>query len=369
MIYRKQSPLVLHRFGLALEKAVSGEELSDEELCSLLSIRDPLLLEELFQAARSVKERTFSDSVFCYGFVYFSTYCRNNCSFCFYRRSNHESTRYRKADEDIIDLSMSLEDSGVHLVDLTMGEDPMMHQGKNCERLIDLVGKVNDAVNVPLMVSPGVVQKEAFGGLVEAGADWFACYQETHNRGLFSQLRPDQDYELRLSQKRWAMGSGMLAEEGIMIGVGETIADRAHSIRVMGDLGVRQVRAMSFIPQCNTPMACRDPAMFLEELVTIAVMRLLHPDRLIPASLDIEGIKGLRSRLEAGANVITSIIPPRKGLAGVAQHELDIEGGGRTVAQIEEVLDGTDAHLARPVEYASLIAGWRREDRSKGAEL
>lgn len=367
MTYRGQSPIVVHRSGRALEKAMGGDELSLEEICSLLSVRDPLLLDELFQAARATRERNFGDSVFCYGFVYFSTHCRNDCSFCFYRRSNQKITRYRKTDEDIIDLSTSLEDSGVHLVDLTMGEDPMLHQGNDCQRLIDLIGRVDEAVKVPLMISPGVVPKDAFHGLKEAGADWFACYQETHNRGLFAQLRPYQDFELRLSQKKWAMSSGMLAEEGIMIGVGETIADRARSVQIMGELGVRQVRAMSFIPQCNTPMACRDHAVFLEELVTIAVMRLLHPDRLIPASLDIEGIRGLRSRLDAGANVITSIIPPSMGLAGVAQHELDIEGGGRTVEQIESVLDETDVHLATPTEYASLISGWRRELMSSEA--
>jgi methylornithine synthase len=367
LTYRRQSPIVVHRSGRALEKVMGGDELSLEEICSLLSVRDPVLLDELFQAARATRERNFGDSVFCYGFVYFSTHCRNDCSFCFYRRSNQKITRYRKTDEDIIDLSTSLEDSGVHLVDLTMGEDPMLHHGNDYQRLIDLVGRVDEAVKVPLMISPGVVPKDAFPGLKDAGADWFACYQETHNRGLFAQLRPHQDYEVRLSQKKWAMSSGMLAEEGIMIGVGESIADRARSVQIMGDLGVRQVRAMSFIPQCNTPMACRDHALFLEELVTIAVMRLLHPDRLIPASLDIEGIRGLRSRLDAGANVITSIIPPSMGLAGVAQHELDIEGGGRTVEQIESVLDETDVHLATPSEYASLISGWRRELMSSEA--
>jgi len=367
LTYRRQSHMVVQRSGRALEKAIDGHKLSLEEICSLLSVRDPILLDELFQSARTVRERNFGDSVFCYGFVYFSTHCRNDCSFCFYRRSNQKITRYRKTDEDIIDLSTSLEDSGVHLVDLTMGEDPMLHHGNDYQRLIDLVGRVDEAVKVPLMISPGVVPKDAFPGLKDAGADWFACYQETHNRGLFAQLRPHQDYEVRLSQKKWAMSSGMLAEEGIMIGVGESIADRARSVQIMGDLGVRQVRAMSFIPQCNTPMACRDHALFLEELVTIAVMRLLHPDRLIPASLDIEGIRGLRSRLDAGANVITSIIPPSMGLAGVAQHELDIEGGGRTVEQIESVLDETDVHLATPSEYASLISGWRRELMSSEA--
>jgi methylornithine synthase len=69
----------------------------------------------------------------------------------------------------------------------------------------------------------------------------------------------------------------------------------------------------------------------VNELLTIAVMRLAMPDRFIPASLDVDGIGGLERRLEAGANVVTSIVPPTVGLAGVSQAELDIDEGFRTV--------------------------------------
>ncbi len=71
----------------------------------------------------------------------------------------------------------------------------------------------------------------------------------------------------------------------------------------------------------------------------IAVMRLLFPDRLIPASLDIDGVAGLQARLNAGANVVTSLIPPRLGLAGVAQSTRDIDDGYRTVAGILPLLE------------------------------
>jgi len=281
--------------------------------------------------------------------------------FCFYRRSNADSVRYRKSDEDIIALSTALEDSGVHAVDLTMGEDPIIHNGDHYRRLISLVEKVNDAVDAPLMLSPGAVPHELFNELSAAGGDWFACYQETHNRHLFSQLRPEQDYDFRLSQKRWANESGMLAEEGIMCGVGETIADRARSIIIMKDLPVHQIRAMSFVPQRNTPMAKDAPSPFIDELVTLAVMRLVHPTKLIPASLDIEGIAGLAPRLDAGANVITSIIPPRKGLAGVAQVELDIDDGGRSMEHVEAVLDDLGARKAAISDYTNMIKQWKQK--------
>ena len=75
------------------------------------------------------------------------------------------------------------------------------------------------------------------------------------------------------------------------------------------------------------------PAGDADELLTIAAMRLAMPDRFIPASLDVDGIAGLERRLQAGANVVTSIVPPTVGLAGVSQAELDIDEGYRTVAR------------------------------------
>ena len=67
--------------------------------------------------------REFGDGIFLYGFVYFSTYCRNDCNFCYYRSSNQLPERYRKSREEIIRTAVDLKESGVHLIDLTMGED------------------------------------------------------------------------------------------------------------------------------------------------------------------------------------------------------------------------------------------------------
>ncbi|TQS82360.1 methylornithine synthase PylB [Candidatus Methanomassiliicoccus intestinalis] len=347
-----------------LQKSLDGQDLTVTEIEALLAAEDQNSVAQLFEAARTVKTQYFGNKVFLYGFVYFSTHCRNNCSFCFYRSSNTDSVRYRKTDDEILELATSLEDSGVHVIDLTMGEDPLIHNDNHYNRLTDLVKMVNDSVDIPLMVSPGAIPERLFPVLMENGADWIACYQETHNMELFKKLRPDQDYEFRLNQKKWADKYGLLAEEGIMIGAGESVKDRADSIDAMRGLNVNQVRAMSFVPQENTPMSVNSPSPFIEELKAIAVMRLVHPKNLIPASLDVEGVAGLKTRLAAGANVITSIIPPRKGLAGVAQHELDIDDGGRSVEQIEAILDDIDVKIADKHEYINLIESWKNSKKA-----
>lgn len=62
------------------------------------------------------------------------------------------------------------------------------------------------------------------------------------------------------------------------------------------------MRTMTFVPQDGTPMEKTTQNSFLSELLNIAVMRILFPDKLIPASLDVDGLAGLKDRLQAGAN-------------------------------------------------------------------
>ena len=205
------------------------------------------------------------------------------------------------------------------------------------------------------MVSPGVVPADVLQQLAAAGAVWYACYQETHSPALFKQLRPDQDYQARMQSKVDAHHFGLLVEEGLLCGVGETSDHLAQSMEVIKKLGADQMRVMNFVPQPGTPMAARTPADPLKESLIAAVMRLVFPDRLIPASLDVEGIAGLKSRLNSGANVVTSIVPPGEGLVGVAQHSLNIEEGGRTTASVKNVLKRVGLEPATREEYQNWI--------------
>ena len=341
-----------------VDKAGSGEATADD-VADILAITDEKDLQELFSSAREIKERYFGTKIFTYGFVYFSTHCKNNCTFCYYRCSNSGLERYRKDAEEVVQLAGSLKDAGINLADLTMGEDPKLYEN-DYRLLLDTISSVHDDVGISIMASPGLLPREMLPKIREAGADWHACYQETYNRGLFGKLRLNQSFDDRRNQKIWAHEAGLLCEDGMMVGLGENIRDRAETVMEMGRLGCDQVRAMTFVPQEGTPMQTSGTCGTVEELKAIAVMRILYPDRLIPASLDVEGISGLRTRIDAGANVITSIVPPDRNLAGVAQHELDIENGNRSVEHVLGMLDGMGCRSATSAEYISYM-NTRRE--------
>jgi methylornithine synthase len=350
------------RYDWILERARRGGGLCGDDIRFLLGQTYPVRVERLFAAARRLRQEHFDDRVFLYGFVYFSTYCRNDCAFCRHRRSNPAGRRHRKTAADIMGAARLLADEGVHLIDLTMGEDPRYFEDQPAgfDRLAEKIRKVKSETGLPVMISPGVLPRKALRQMARAGADWYACYQETHNLGLFARLRPHQDYAERRQAKMDAAGAALLVEEGILCGVGETPGDVAESIAEMGALGADQVRVMTFVPQPGTPMAgvpAPDP---LRELLIIAVLRLAFPDRLIPASLDVEGLGGLRCRLDAGANVVSSLIAPNTGLTGVASLTRDIDASRRMPAAVNPVLASCGLTPAGRDDYRSWMQQRRR---------
>jgi methylornithine synthase len=360
VVSRKRSKMALDE---CLQRCLQGGIPKPEEVRSLLSLRTPGALEQLFSTARAIRRRHFGRNVFVYGFVYFSTHCRNDCHFCQFRKSHVDLRRYRKTTQEVVDAACRLAESGVHLIDLTMGEDPVLLNAHG-EYLLALVEEVRAATGLPIMLSPGVLPEALLTRLASAGMEWYACYQETHNRSLFERLRVGQSFNERLNIKLAAKGRGLLVEEGLLLGVGESVDDMADAFTAMQQMDADQVRVMTYVPHPYSTLRPPEQKHDLGELICIAVMRLLFPDRLIPASLDIEGLVGLESRLAAGANVVTSIVPPGKGLAGVASPTLDIDDERRTTAALAPILSASGLERADLSSYMDYI----RKRKSSGRQ-
>ncbi|AEH60883.1 Radical SAM domain protein [Methanosalsum zhilinae DSM 4017] len=304
------------------EMIVNGHELSDKEIKSLLSMDQPEDIEKLYYLSRNIRNHFFSNKVFLYSFVYYSTYCKNRCSFCYYNSIN-DINRYRLSIEDIINISRQLKDEGVHMVDLTMGEDPYFHSDPS--KLVDLVKLVKNEIQLPIMISPGVIDKNTLNALRINGANFYALYQETYDSGLYKDLRVGQSYQDRIDTRNYARKIGYCIEDGILTGIEDNLDSTIISLKGLKKSDPDMVRAMTFVPQPGTPFENQIQNSSQMELKIIAILRLMFPDRLIPASLDLEGIEGMISRLNAGANVVTSIIPSDSTLEGVVNYDRDFE--------------------------------------------
>ncbi len=331
---------------------INGMQLTDDNLRELLSLEDGKEMGKLHLVAKKVRDHFFGNKVFLYSFVYFSTYCRNNCAFCYYNRCN-DIQRYRLDMDDIRSICRALKDESIHMVDLTMGEDPYFHDEP--ERFVDIVRTVKKEMGLPIMVSPGVMDDRTLSRLHENGADFLALYQETHDRELYRKLRVGQSFEERIHARDFARKIGYCVEDGILTGVGNDIESTIRSLRGMQVNEPDMVRVMTFVPQQGTPLEKIDQVSSLSELKIISILRLLFPDRLIPASLDLEGIEGMVHRLNAGANVVTSIIPSDSSLEGVVNYDRELEERDRDPKSVVKRLRTMGMEPAEQADFNRIL--------------
>lgn len=334
------------------QKIIDGYKLSDLDLKSLISINDKSEIEKLHYIAREIRNNYFGNKVFLYSFVYFSTFCKNKCSFCYYNKSNYIN-RYRLSLEDIYNICQKIKDESIHMVDLTMGEDPYFHQ--NPEKIIEIIDLVKKELGLPIMISPGVLNDKTIEMLYQHGANFFALYQETYDKKLYEKLRIEQSFQNRIHARKFAKNLGYYVEDGILTGIGEDTDSIITSLKCMIKNEPHMVRVMTFIPQKGTPLEYSKQYSNLSELKIISILRLLFPDRLIPASLDVEGIEGMVDRLNAGANVVTSIIPSGSLLEGVANYDRDHAEKKRDSKSVIEKLKLMNMEPATQLEFNKIL--------------
>jgi len=317
------------------QNIIDGMQLSDDDLRKMLLINDSMELEKLHYVARKVRDHYFGNKVFLYSFVYFSTHCKNRCAFCYYNTMN-KINRYRLELEDIRNICRQLKGEQIHMVDLTMGEDPYFHEEPS--RFAKVIDIVKEELDLPIMVSPGVLDDKTLEMLRGHGANFLALYQETYDEELYKNLRVGQSFSDRIHAREFAQKIGYCVEDGLLTGVGNDVESTIISLKGMAKDNPQMVRVMTFIPQEGTPLEKKAQESNLSELKIISVLRLMFPDRLIPASLDVEGIEGMVYRLNAGANVVTSIIPSDSSLEGVANYDRKHEERKRDPKSVVEKL-------------------------------
>ena len=108
-----------------IEKSKSAEGLTPEETAVLLNLEDKELIEEMFKAARQVKEKLYGKRLVVFAPLYVSNYCVNNCTYCVYKHCNDELKRKKLNKEQLIEEVKVLESLGHKRIALEAGEDPV----------------------------------------------------------------------------------------------------------------------------------------------------------------------------------------------------------------------------------------------------
>lgn len=280
------------------------DELSQEAYAGPLS-------KYLFAAARFVREKSYGHNVFLRGLIEFTNYCKNDCYYCGIRCSNHKATRYRLSLEEIL-LSCEIGyKNNLRTFVLQGGEDMYFSDDKMIQIIKEIKNKYPECA---ITLSIGEKTRASYQKYFDAGADRYLLRHETANISHYQKLHPAKmDLNNRLNCLKILKDIGYQVGAGMMIGSPyQTLDNLLNDLEFLSDFRPHMIGTGPFIPHEQTPFKDKTAGSVDLTLVILAIIRLLLPKVLLPATTALATLapNGTIKGLEAGANVIMPNISP-----------------------------------------------------------
>ena len=275
--------------------------LTKQEIINLLYSNN----KDLFTNADSVRKEYVGDEVHLRGLIEFSNICKQTCYYCGLRKDNHNVTRYRLSEKEIIDFAKNGAELGLKTIVLQSGEDSYFSTNKLC-KIVEEIKKLDVAVTL----SVGEKNYSELKDLKNAGADRYLLRIETTDENLYKKLHPNMSFSNRKKCLYDIKELGFETGTGCLVGLPEqTIESLANDILFFKELDADMIGIGPFIPHPDTPLGnCKVDLNknFELSLRVMALTRILLKNINIPATTAMETINpnGRIIALQSGANVV-----------------------------------------------------------------
>ncbi|EHK2367723.1 [FeFe] hydrogenase H-cluster radical SAM maturase HydG [Clostridium perfringens] len=197
-----------------IEKSKSAEGLTPEETAVLLNLEDKELIEEMFKAARQVKEKLYGKRLVVFAPLYVSNYCVNNCTYCGYKHCNDELKRKKLNKEQLIEEVKVLESLGHKRIALEAGEDPVnapLDYILDCIKSIYSIKFDNGSIR-RINVNIAATTVENYKRLKDAEIGTYILFQETYHKPTYEGLHvsgPKHNYNYHTTAMHRAREAGI----------------------------------------------------------------------------------------------------------------------------------------------------------------
>lgn len=301
----------MSRFEDTVYEVKEQQNITREQLEILMGEASEAETEALYRLSRETADAVYGKEIYVRGLIEFTNYCRNDCLYCGIRRSNSHADRYRLSREDILACCKEGYELGFRTFVLQGGEDPYFTDDRICEVVSEIRTRYADCA---ITLSIGEKTKESYQRYFEAGANRYLLRHETADEAHYKKLHPK---ELQLSNRKNCLWN--LKEIGYQVGCGFMVGSPGQSIDTLyadlefiKELEPHMVGIGPFIPQHDTPFATEKPGPLEETLRLLAMIRLIHPHVLLPATTALGTIHpmGREKGILAGANVVMPNLSP-----------------------------------------------------------
>lgn len=293
-----------------IEKLYLENYLEETELLYLLNNINETSREYLIQKADETRRNHYDNSVFMRGLIEFTNYCSRNCAYCGIRAGNTEADRYRLSLHDILHCCSIGYELGYRSYVLQGGEDPYYDDDK----ILEIVSGIkNKFPSCAITLSIGEKSYESYKKYYDAGADRYLLRHETASKKLYDKLHPGMSFENRKQCLKNLKEIGYQVGAGFLVGLpGQTNNDYVNDLIFLKELQPHMVGIGPFIPHKSTPLADEKGGTVTDTVTLLAIIRLLLPSVLLPATTALGSIDplGREKGIKAGANVVMPNLSP-----------------------------------------------------------
>jgi len=281
----------------AVERVAEGRTPSAEEAVSLLAT-PAALLPDLLAAAAAARDRgrgrrmTFSAKVF----VPLTNLCRDYCGYCTFRRDPGDPGALTMTPEQVVALARAGERLGAKEALFSLGDRPealfpeyrqflrRMGHRTTLDYLRAVSALVVSETRLLPHANPGVMGERDLSSLREVNVSMGIMLETTSERllgpGLAHDRAPDKVPARRLRTIALAGKLSIPFTTGVLIGIGETLAERVEALLAIRDLHeryghIQEVIVQNFRRKPGIPMRDHPEPAMDDLLRTAAVARLL----------------------------------------------------------------------------------------------
>jgi biotin synthase len=256
---------------------VRRERLSAGQLAELAVLPDPLV-PSLATVAHETRLAWCGDAVEVEGILSAKTGgCPEDCHFC------AQSARFDTPvlatpfldSEQVLEAARQTATFGATefcIVLAVRGPDE-----RTMRRLLELVPLIRAATGLNVAVSAGILTRAQARRLAAGGVHRYNHNLETA-RSFFPRIVTTHSWEERYRTGLEVKDAGMELCCGVLLGMGESVAQRLELIDQLAELAPEEVPVNFLDPRPGTPLAIRAPVRPLEAIRWIALFRLGLPD-------------------------------------------------------------------------------------------
>lgn len=320
-----------------IDHIVSTRNLTLEQFVGLMSTEDQSVVSHLFQQSHQLAQRVYGNKIFIRGLIEISNHCKNDCLYCGIRRSRTDVHRYRLSKEDILQCCQQGYGLGFRTFVMQGGEDGWFDDDRMCDIVATIRQQFPDCA---ITLSLGERSRESYQRLFDAGADRYLLRHETADPMHYAKIHPsDMSYDNRMRCLHDLKEIGYQVGCGFMVGSPfQTLENLFADLQFIRSFQPEMVGIGPFIPTTGTPFADRPSGTVDATLRLLAIIRLLHPRVLLPATTALGTLhpQGRELGILAGANVIMPNLSPAAQRADYSIYDNKLSTGSEAAETVND---------------------------------